>query len=121
MTLLLLAFDYYDITTVDILFFCKIFDAGEYFLLTPDEENLKLKVVAAKEDGIKCLDSNAVFLIDHAWTYKEHDARKLLCEIPGSKSILQSFIFYEVACRTFTGIGRTIGVSTDLELQVHLR
>ena len=66
--------------------FCAFqeFDAGEYFLLTRAEESdNSLKVVVAKEEGMKVSDSNAVFLIDHAWTYRAAEARKQLCEIPG--------------------------------------
>ncbi|CAK8683225.1 unnamed protein product [Clavelina lepadiformis] len=61
----------------------EVYDAGDYFMLTRDEEEDHLKAVASCEDGIRVSDANAIFLIDHAWTYRIRSARQQLCEIPG--------------------------------------
>lgn len=51
--------------------------------MTPEEDSQQLKAVVAREEGLQISDSDAIFLIDHAWTYKISDAQKQLCEIPG--------------------------------------
>uniref|UniRef100_F6SYW5 Tubulin--tyrosine ligase-like protein 12 SET-like domain-containing protein n=1 Tax=Ciona intestinalis TaxID=7719 RepID=F6SYW5_CIOIN len=64
----------------------EIFDAGEYFSLTTDDEsdgNSKLKAVLINEDGLEVSDSNGIFLIDHAWTFQPREARSQLCNAPG--------------------------------------
>jgi tubulin--tyrosine ligase-like protein 12 len=72
----------------------EIFDSGSYFQLCPvddDDEEIKkafsperrfyvctLKDVVLDPDN----DENAIFLIDHAWTYRIKDARENLKSIP---------------------------------------
>jgi len=72
----------------------EIFDSGSYFQLCPiddDDEELEKNFnpehryyVSTLEDIIldPNNDENAIFLIDHAWTYRIKDARKNLINIP---------------------------------------
>lgn len=72
----------------------EIFDSGEYFQLCPvddDDEELAEKYNPERRYYVSTLaevvldpenDENAIFLIDHAWTYRIKDARKNLEEIP---------------------------------------
>lgn len=43
---------------------------------------LSWKVVVSAEEGIKCEDQRHIYLIDHAWTYRIHEARSYLQELP---------------------------------------
>ncbi|XP_002731606.2 tubulin--tyrosine ligase-like protein 12 [Saccoglossus kowalevskii] len=87
----------------------QIYDAGHMFMMvtanqeeeeseSSDDESGKtasnhgntiklnlppLKVVVSNEDGLTALDSNNIYLVDHAWTYRVSDARQQLEEIPG--------------------------------------
>ncbi|CAO1440765.1 unnamed protein product [Diamesa hyperborea] len=67
----------------------QIFDAGNYFKLLlveyeEDEEegNPMWSVSNDKEDGIKADDPDAIFLIDHALTYKSSMLRTMLMDTP---------------------------------------
>lgn len=41
-----------------------------------------VKVVVTREEGIQCQDSEHVYLVDHAWTYRPQQARQQLRDIP---------------------------------------
>ncbi|MEE6522171.1 hypothetical protein FKM82_020586 [Ascaphus truei] len=41
------------------------------------------KVIVTNESGLQASDPNAIFLIDHAWTYRVTHARPQLMQIPG--------------------------------------
>nr|CAB3267355.1 tubulin--tyrosine ligase-like protein 12 [Phallusia mammillata] len=73
----------------------EIFDAGDVFFLTHDEEK-GLKAVTSTEDGVSVSDPNMVFLIDHAWTYSQNNVRKQLCETPGLIQRLAELMGYSV-------------------------
>ncbi|KAL1427951.1 hypothetical protein MTO96_017070 [Rhipicephalus appendiculatus] len=84
----------------------SVFDAGEVFQIVqvqecsdddtavPDEvmdiaeqgegeaKNCSVKVVITREDGVHCQDSEHVYLVDHAWTYRPQQARQQLREMP---------------------------------------
>jgi tubulin--tyrosine ligase-like protein 12 len=72
----------------------EIFDSGSYFQLCPvddDEEELEEIYNPERKYYVSTLenvvldphnDENAIFLIDHAWTYRIKDARKNLTNIP---------------------------------------
>ena len=72
----------------------EIFDSGEFFQLCPvddDDEELSEKYNPERRYYVSTLenvvldplnDENAIFLIDHAWTYRIKDARANLKEIP---------------------------------------
>uniref|UniRef100_F6SZ74 Tubulin--tyrosine ligase-like protein 12 SET-like domain-containing protein n=1 Tax=Ciona intestinalis TaxID=7719 RepID=F6SZ74_CIOIN len=77
----------------------EIFDAGEYFSLTTDDEsdgNSKLKAVLINEDGLEVSDSNGIFLIDHAWTFQPREARSQLCNAPGLLPRMAELMGYSV-------------------------
>ncbi|KAG7169029.1 tubulin--tyrosine ligase-like protein 12 [Homarus americanus] len=69
----------------------QVYDAGESFQLCQltyaDGENDQgeplWQVIVTKPDGIKATDPENIFLIDHAWTYRAHEARQYLRDIPG--------------------------------------
>uniref|UniRef100_UPI00398E36F9 tubulin--tyrosine ligase-like protein 12 isoform X1 n=2 Tax=Pristiophorus japonicus TaxID=55135 RepID=UPI00398E36F9 len=79
----------------------EVFDAGEVFgiMQVEDdevdegdaEEKVMLnpgtlpvyKVIVTREEGLQAADSNSIFLIDHAWTYRVDQARQQLWEVPG--------------------------------------
>ncbi|CAF1397773.1 unnamed protein product [Rotaria magnacalcarata] len=72
----------------------EIFDSGSYFQLCPaddDDEELEGTYNAERRYYVSTLqdivldphnDENAIFLIDHAWTYRIKDARNNLTTIP---------------------------------------
>ncbi|CAF4683100.1 unnamed protein product, partial [Rotaria sp. Silwood1] len=72
----------------------EIFDSGSYFQLCPvddDDDDLeriynpeRRYYVSTLEDVVldPNNDENAIFLIDHAWTYRIKDARSNLMNIP---------------------------------------
>jgi tubulin--tyrosine ligase-like protein 12 len=72
----------------------EIFDSGTYFQLCPvDDDDEELEDIFNPEHRyyVSTLDNvvldphndeNAIFLIDHAWTYRIKDARKNLMNIP---------------------------------------
>ena len=72
----------------------EIFDSGEFFQLCPvddDDEDLAEKYNAERRYYVSTLDNvvldphddpNAIFLIDHAWTYRIKEARSNLKDIP---------------------------------------
>lgn len=69
----------------------QIFDGGEAFSLLlidygdeeREEEDPLWTLVVSKEDGIKTTDSNAIYIIDHAWTFRLNTARAQLRQVPG--------------------------------------
>ena len=72
----------------------EIFDSGDYFLLCPvddDDEELVKPFNPERHYYVSTIgniildpenDENAIFLVDHAWTYRIRDARKDLKTIP---------------------------------------
>lgn len=68
----------------------QCFDAGSAFQLLmidydeseKDPEDPLYTVVVSKSDGIKAKDTQEIYIIDHAWTYRLHTARNQLREIP---------------------------------------
>lgn len=68
----------------------QIFDAGDAFSLMMIEydegerqkEDPLFTVVVSKPDGIQVANSTEIYLIDHAWTYRLHNAREQLRQIP---------------------------------------
>jgi tubulin--tyrosine ligase-like protein 12 len=72
----------------------EIFDSGSYFQLCPvddDDEELEKPFNPERKFYVSTIgnvvldpenDENAIFLIDHAWTYKIKDARNDLKSIP---------------------------------------
>lgn len=72
----------------------EIFDSGSYFQLCPvddDDEELEKTYNPERRFYVSTLedvildpenDENAIFLIDHAWTYRINDARNDLKSIP---------------------------------------
>ena len=71
----------------------EIFDSGSYFQLCPvdDDDDLEKPFNPEHRFYVSTLenvvldsenDENAIFLIDHAWTYRVNDARKDLKSIP---------------------------------------
>jgi tubulin--tyrosine ligase-like protein 12 len=72
----------------------EIFDSGSYFQLCPvddDDEELEETFNPERRYYVSTLedvvldpydDENAIFLIDHAWTYRIKDARNNLINIP---------------------------------------
>lgn len=64
----------------------EIFDGGYHFQIrqrvTEDDELLGYKAICINEKGLSKNDPTAVFLIDHAWTYKINTARAHLRENP---------------------------------------
>lgn len=79
----------------------EVFDAGETFQIqcvqrcsvdAEEEEDddsessgHTWRVVVNNRDGIKCSDKKHIYLIDHAWTYRAHEARQYLTQVPGLK------------------------------------
>lgn len=69
---------------------CQTFDAGNAFQLLKidydDDERLPedplFALTVTKEVGIKATNENEIYLIDHAWTYRLHNARSQLQQIP---------------------------------------
>ncbi|XP_066490184.1 tubulin--tyrosine ligase-like protein 12 [Tiliqua scincoides] len=84
----------------------EVFDAGEYFGIMQVEEaeeegggdeeieeglskkpnpgnELCYKVIVTNESGLQAANSNSIFLIDHAWTYRLEHARQQLLQVPG--------------------------------------
>ncbi|KAK4329348.1 hypothetical protein Pmani_000297 [Petrolisthes manimaculis] len=69
----------------------QVYDAGESFQLCQltyadgerDEEDPLWQVIVIKPEGIKADDPDSIFVIDHAWTYRAHEARHCLRDIPG--------------------------------------
>ncbi|XP_034993736.1 tubulin--tyrosine ligase-like protein 12 [Zootoca vivipara] len=84
----------------------EVFDAGEYFGIMQVEEveeeedgdeelegelkkvsnpgnELCYKVIVTNEMGLQAANSNSIFLIDHAWTYRVEHARQQLLQVPG--------------------------------------
>lgn len=67
------------------------FDAGDAFQLLmieyddgeKDEEDPSYTVVVSKPGGINVLNSQEIYIIDHAWTYRLNNARTQLRQIPG--------------------------------------
>ena len=64
-----------------------IFDAGQTFSLMQvldedDEEVISWKVVVSSEDGVKLEDSQHIYLVDHAWTFRSNSARAMLNQYP---------------------------------------
>lgn len=77
----------------------QVFDGGEKFVVLQQDYNdlevgeldPKWAVYISDEAGIEASDKNAIYLVDHAWTYRVENARKHLEEIPsllGRMSIL---------------------------------
>lgn len=64
----------------------NIFDAGSVFSLMQVESNdgefEEWKAIVIKEDGLRALDEESVYLIDHAWTFRPETAKKNLLEHP---------------------------------------
>ncbi|XP_053397096.1 tubulin--tyrosine ligase-like protein 12 [Mercenaria mercenaria] len=78
----------------------EIYDAGEVFQIQcvqeeaededseEDDENTSScswRVVVNTEEGIKCIDKKHIYLVDHAWTYRVHEARDYLNQVAGLK------------------------------------
>lgn len=77
----------------------EVYDAGEVFQIqlveqetdgseedSDEEESTHTwKVIVNNEEGIKCMDKKHIYLIDHAWTYRVHEARQYLTQVPGLK------------------------------------
>ncbi len=66
----------------------QTFDAGSAFSFACEEDEesgavTAWKVLVAKEDGVRADDPAAIFLIDHAWTFRPRSARQQLEGIPG--------------------------------------
>lgn len=68
----------------------QLFDAGNAFQLLMIEydegekepEDPLYAVVVTKPGGIKFTDTEQIYIIDHAWTYRLHNARAQLRQIP---------------------------------------
>ena len=72
----------------------EIFDSGSYFQLCPvddDDEELMKSFNPERRYYVSTVadvvldpetDENAIFLVDHAWTYRIKDARNNLLQIP---------------------------------------
>jgi len=62
-----------------------VFDAGSTFSLmqVEEEEETSWKVVVISEEGVNCGDSEQIYLVDHAWTFRPEDARLQLQQHPG--------------------------------------
>lgn len=68
----------------------QLFDAGNAFQLLlidydgveKDPEDPLYAVVVAKSGGIKALNTDEIYIVDHAWTYRLHNARSQLRQIP---------------------------------------
>uniref|UniRef100_A0A914D6Q4 Tubulin--tyrosine ligase-like protein 12 SET-like domain-containing protein n=1 Tax=Acrobeloides nanus TaxID=290746 RepID=A0A914D6Q4_9BILA len=63
-----------------------VFDAGDSMMMVVDSETCNWSVFATKD--ILFNDSNNIFLIDHAWTFRPNNARRALQEVPGLKERL---------------------------------
>jgi tubulin--tyrosine ligase-like protein 12 len=69
-------------------------DAGKAFQIiveqNEEEETQSYSVVALADISVN--DSNSIYLIDHAWTFRLSSARAALQEVPGLKErLLESF------------------------------
>uniref|UniRef100_A0A914CXW8 Tubulin--tyrosine ligase-like protein 12 SET-like domain-containing protein n=2 Tax=Acrobeloides nanus TaxID=290746 RepID=A0A914CXW8_9BILA len=64
----------------------EVFDAGDSMMMVVDSETCNWSVFATKD--ILFNDSNNIFLIDHAWTFRPNNARRALQEVPGLKERL---------------------------------
>lgn len=68
----------------------QIFDAGNAFQLLmidyddgdKDAEDPLYAVVVAKSEGIKASNTQEIYIIDHAWTYRLYNARSQLQQVP---------------------------------------
>lgn len=68
----------------------QTFDAGNAFQLLmieydegeKDEEDPLYAVIVAKPEGIKASNAQEIYIIDHAWTYRLHNARNQLRQVP---------------------------------------
>ncbi|KAL4233826.1 Tubulin--tyrosine ligase-like protein 12 [Mactra antiquata] len=73
----------------------EVFDAGETFQIQrvqkssdeddDDDNGYTWRVVVNSEDGVQCIDNKHIYLVDHAWTYRLHEARQYLTQVPGLK------------------------------------
>ncbi|KAH3736052.1 hypothetical protein DPMN_042612 [Dreissena polymorpha] len=74
----------------------EVFDAGNAFqiqLVEHEEEGEEndepsprsWRVVVNCEGRIKSMDERHIYLIDHAWTYRQHEARQYLTQVPSLK------------------------------------
>ncbi|WAR07068.1 TTL12-like protein [Mya arenaria] len=43
------------------------------------------RVVVSRQEGISCIDEEHIYLVDHAWTYRQHEARAYLEQVAGLK------------------------------------
>lgn len=69
----------------------QIFDGGEAFSLLlidygddeREDDDPLWTLVVSKEDGIKTDDATAIYIVDHAWTFRLNTARAQLRQVPG--------------------------------------
>lgn len=69
----------------------QIFDGGEAFSLLlidygddeREDEDPLWTLVVSKEDGFRPDDASAIYIIDHAWTFRLNTARAQLNQVPG--------------------------------------
>ncbi|XP_064613317.1 tubulin--tyrosine ligase-like protein 12 [Liolophura sinensis] len=69
----------------------EIYDAGDSFQMVQvqyeneagEETRQEYKVRVIREEGIEESDTNHIYLVDHAWTYRLPDARAQLMAMPG--------------------------------------
>ena len=47
-----------------------------------DDELITWKVIVHQEDGINAMDSQHIYLVDHAWTFRSDNARQMLLQHP---------------------------------------
>ena len=47
-----------------------------------DDELITWKVIVHKEDGVNAMDSQHIYLVDHAWTFRSNNARQMLLQHP---------------------------------------
>ena len=47
-----------------------------------DDELITWKVIVHKEDGVNAKDSQHIYLVDHAWTFRSDNARQMLLQHP---------------------------------------
>eukprot|EP00112_Aurelia_sp_Birch-Aquarium-sp1_P014059 Seg3007.3 transcript_id=Seg3007.3/GoldUCD/mRNA.D3Y31 product="Tubulin-tyrosine ligase-like protein 12" protein_id=Seg3007.3/GoldUCD/D3Y31 len=57
------------------------YDAGEYFSIAKDEDG-DWHVLVSNENGVQMNNPNTIFLVDHAWTFQEEQAKKQLRAAP---------------------------------------
>ena len=60
----------------------QTFDAGEHLMMDWGEE-AGWQVFVADPAGLRAADPNAVFLVDHAWSYTRQTAREALLTVEG--------------------------------------